>query len=355
MHTQVIANQRLYTVVKDLTTSFRLLLHGRVEDELTGELLRSPFTVGVDRDDLVAKSVGDGLLAIGGDPELAFSMLATDAYSFDLHVTAPGYREQQRTIPVPAASTFPLPAVTFSLRRQPVRLQGRVTRAAAGHPPIPGAGITVQAGTVLALRTPLSFDHAAGVEVRECVLAPAGGAKQLELPGLAGESSVTLSDRLGLGGGDVLRLGPPESYEFAIIDSLAPQPADPNQPGEVTLRTPLRRSLAAGAEAQRVNPAAAAVAPQLAAAAVAGEAVLTLDNLLAAAAIRIETAAAPEVEYHAVGALTDADGYYSLDGIAGLRATRFVASAAGFDDGEQPWVIDYDNHVNVLDFRLETP
>ncbi len=354
MDTQIVADQRLYTVVEDLRTFFRLLVAGRVEDALTGEPVRSPLTVTVDRDDLLVKAAGDGLFAVGGDPELAFSLLSTDAYAFELTVRAPGYRQQRRTVNVPAGSSFPLPAVVFSLRRRPVRVQGRVTGAAADHPPIAGATVTIQAPEVLALRTPLAFDHAAGAEVRDCVLAPAGPPKQLELAAVAGDDTLTLSDRTVLAAGTILRFGPPERLELAVIESLAPQPADPNLAGAVTLSAPLRRSLPQGVPAQPVNPAPAA-AQALAGEVAAGEGVVTLADPLNAAAVRIETADSLLVEYHAIGALTDVGGYYRLDGIAGIAGATLVASAAGFDDGEQPWVIDFATPVYVLDFRLETP
>lgn len=355
MLTQIAANQRLYTVVEDLTTVYRLLVDGCVEDALSGELLRSPFTVSTDRDDLRVKATGDGWFAVGGDPELAFSLLATDAYAFELAVAAPGYRGQAQTVNVAAGSSFPLAPVVFALRRRPVRLQGRVTEAAGDHAPIAGAQVAIEAGKVLALRTPLSLRHGAGVEVRECPLTPSGSAKQLHFAAAAGDDTVTLSERTGLAPDNVLRLGPAERFEFARIQSLAPDPADPGQPGEVTLRTPLRRSLPQGAAARRVNPAPTAAAQALAADAEAGEGVLTLAAPLAATAVRVEVEASPEVEYHAVGALTDTGGYYRFDGIAGIAKATFVAGAAGFVDGDQKWVIDYDTPVNVLDFRLETP
>ena len=355
MHAQIAADRRLYTVVHDLTTYYRLLVAGRVLDALTGEPVRSTFTVTAEREDLLVRSLDDGFFAVGGDPELAFSLLASNAYPFGLTVSAPGYREASQTVPVPANATFPRPPVVFSLRRRPVRLQGRVTEAAGAQGPIPGAAVGIGAGPVLALRTPLAFGHDAGVEVRDCALTSAGAPKLLHSAAAGGDDTLTLNNRTGLNLGHVLRLGPPEAYEYAPITGLAPEPADLNQPGEVTLGTPLRRSLSPGDEAQRVNPAPNPAAEPLAARAEVGEGVLRLSNPLAAATVRVELLASPEVEYHAVGALSDAEGFYRFDGIAGIVEATFVASAAGFNDGDQPWVIDYPTPVNVLDFRLEAP
>lgn len=353
MDLQISTGDRLYTVVHDLTTTFELLLVVRVEDALTGELVPNPIAIGPDRSALLVKSEASGYVVIAADVDLAFPRLAVDAYDFEVRIRALGYREVALPVHLPAATSLPMPAVTVTLRRVPVRVQGRVVRAAGDHDPIAGARVTIQADDVLALHTPLSHDHLAGAAVRACALNPAGAIKQLTAAVAAGETRLPLSDRLALAPGDVLRLGPPHRLELALIDSLAPDPPNPALPGEVTLRTPLRRTLPAGAEVEEVTPAPGAAATTLARAVQTGEGVLALAAPLAADSVRLEAAASPDVEYHVIGALTDAEGYYRLDGI-GITAATFVASAPGFVDLPRAWRID-STPTAFLNFRLETP
>jgi hypothetical protein len=160
MQLQIAAADRLYTVVEDLTSLFRVVVSGRVRDAIDGDPLRAGFRVGTSRRELVARTLPDGLFAVAADPALAFPSDAA-AYDFELEVSAPGYRPETVAVPVPPASTFPLAPLDVSLRRLPVRVQGRVVRAAGGDP-VAGARVTVQAPEVLALHAPLAFAHGAG-------------------------------------------------------------------------------------------------------------------------------------------------------------------------------------------------
>ncbi len=60
------------------------------------------------------------------------------------------------------------------------------------------------------------------------------------------------------------------------------------------------------------------------------------------------------VEYHALGALTDAEGFYRLDGIGRVRTVHLDAGATGFAALSEPvsWTINYGQPVNVVNFRL---
>ena len=58
-------------------------------------------------------------------------------------------------------------------------------------------------------------------------------------------------------------------------------------------------------------------------------------------------------EYHDLGALTDTAGYYQLNGIGRVRTIYLAVSAAGFTSPPPvPWVINYEQPVNLVDFRL---
>lgn len=357
MDVQIAANGRLYTAVADLTTTFRLVVAGRLTDALDGGVLRRPLRVEASRRGLVVKTFGDGLFAVAADPALAFPLLATDPYDFELAFTVPGYRPLTVAVPVSAGSVFPLAELAPALRRLPVRVQGRVTAAATGAP-LAGARVGLQEAQLLPLAAPLAFPHPPGTEVRECTLAPVGPLRQVAAPAAGGGATLVLSDRLGLAPGQVLRLGPPHRAELGLLASLAPEPADPGLPGEVTLSAPLRRSQPQGSPVQRVSALPGAASQPLGLDAAAGEGVLVLAGPLAVSAggaVRVEVPPSPALELHLTGTETDAAGYYRLDGVAGIAGATFLAGAAGFLDGVTPWIIDATHPVNVLDFRLETP
>ena len=86
---------------------------------------------------------------------------------------------------------------------------------------------------------------------------------------------------------------------------------------------------------------------------VGNDGALLLNGPLAATTIEIVDPPHP-TEYHALGALTDADGYYSCDGIASVAALDLKASAAGFVTPAAPVsrILNYNLPTNVVDFRL---
>jgi len=351
---QIQAGGRIYTTVEDLRTRYRLVFGGRVVEEDGGAPLRAPFAVTAGYPGLWLKALRDGFFAAGGVPERLFPLLATTPYAVDLEVTAAGYRPASASVHLPAGAAFPRPLVTLELRRLPIRIQGRVVETAGEREPIAGAAVDVADPRLLALRTPLRFAHPAATPVAACPLAPVGGALATRRVAAAGGTVLDLDRRTGLAPGSVVRLGAAGRYEFRLVDAVA-TPPDPSQPGEVTLRQPLLRTLEAGGAVQRVDPGAATATTTLAAAAEAGEALLRLGDDLDAAAVRIEAELSPRVEYQAVGTVTGGDGYYRLDGVGPVSRVRLEAGAAGYHEMTVPklWVLDYGQPVNVVDLSLE--
>jgi hypothetical protein len=316
--------------------------------------------VQVSRPDLNLKTTDSGFYAISGYPELAFPNLATVSYSVDLTISVPGYSSQSLTVNIPANSTFPVPAAGVQLRRLPVRIQGRVTKSTSDRSPVPTATIVAVDQTTTpppsvhtcALRTPLYFDHASGVTVRERAFTTIGSAKQIMADARAGVKTIALSNRTGLAAGRILAFGPDIQVEYAVIDSMDPQPSDLTKPGNVTLRNGLNHSFPAGTSAQRVTAGAIGTSRTLAADPNAGDGILLLDGLLNVGTIEVADPTATKVEYHAVGALTDADGFYRLDGVDRVSTISLKAGATGLQDSKVDWGVDYENPVNVVDFRL---
>jgi hypothetical protein len=356
---QVQTESRTYTVTNDLTTTYRVLIIGSVQDETSGSPLGVPFSVQVSRPDLIVKTLAGGSFVVSGYPEVSFPYLATTNYPLSLTISAIGYRPQSPANNIPANSTFPLPPITVKLRRLPVRVQGRVVKQASDRPPVAGAKIVSvddpnnpPAVHTCALRSLLYFDHASGVTVRERALTAIGSAKQLAADAPAGTTTLSLSNRTGLAANRIVAFGPDVQAEYAVIDSMDPEPSDLTKPGNITLRNGLNHSFAAGTNAQRVTAGAIGTSRNLAADANAGDGVLLLDGLLNVDTVEVADPTATKVEYHAVGALSDTDGFYRLDGVGRVSTIFLNASAAPLHDSTLGWAIEYSNPVNVLDFYL---
>lgn len=355
---QIQANNRLYGVVRDLSKIYRALVVGTVSDEITGQPLRAPFRLRANRTDVDVNILRDGIFGIGGEVERAFPQLDSTSYTIDLNISATGYRETSLTVFIPAHATFPL-TVPVQLRRMPVRLQGRLVKDVTGRPPIPNGTVTTVGGPAvgehtIALRTPLRFDHQSAAVVRQCQFAAAGAAKQLAADANAGKRTITLDNRAGLAVNNILRIGPQINVEYVVIESLDPLPVDPNQPGRVTLKGQLNQSFSVNTLVQKVTQTVGGPVRHLTRAADAGDGLVVLDGVPSADAVRIENAASANVEHHALGALTDAEGFYHLGGIGRLHALDLLAEAAAFPP-QTPvaWTINYEQPVNVVNFRLK--
>ncbi len=198
----------------------------------------------------------------------------------------------------------------------------------------------------LALSQPLTRDHPVGTPVRECQLTPVGIQRQVVFAARAGATSLALDDLSGLVVGDLLRFG---SGDYNFVAAVGSPRAY-----EITLRHPLQRSQSAGALARQISVNVSGASAQLSQAAQAGDGVLILDAALDVDAVEIDSAAA--VEDRAVGVVTDADGYYRLDGIAHRQSLWLDAAAAGFSPLASPvrHVVVYDaGAANIVDFTLE--
>ena len=356
---QVQTEDRTFTVTDDFTSTYRVLILGSIQDEISSSQLEAGVSAHVSRPDLKVKLAAGGAFAVNGYPEVSFPDLATTSYSITLAVSAGGYRSQLLTVNIPAQSTFPITESTVKLRRLPVRVQGRVVKATSGRSPVAGARLVsvddpANPPTVhtCALRSPLYFDHASAVTVREIPLTATGPVKQLAAEAPVGTTTLALSNRTGLAPNSIVAFGPDIQVEYAVIESMDPEPSDLTKPGNITLRNGLNHRLAAGAQAQQVTLGAVGTSHNLAAEANAGDGILLLDGLLNMETVEVADPTATKVEYHAVGALSDPDGFYRLDG-AGRVTTIFLnASAAPLHDLTEGWTIDYSSAVNVLDFYL---
>lgn len=356
---QVEAGILTYTVAVDALTEYSAVVIGQARDELTGEPPRVRPRVRVDHPGLFAHVAADAVFGVAGYVARTLPDLADTARTLELTISADGYQEKRLSVFIDAGAALPVQAPPVLLRRLPVLLQGRAVEDVTGSPPVAGALVTATGGPgpgefSAALRTPLHFAHAAGTPVRVCNFAPVGSAKHLLRAARAGERNLLLDNRAGLAPGNVLRAGEGPSLVFAVIESLDPLPANPNLPGPVTLRHALGRSFPEGAELREVNPAVVGGALQLTRGADAGDGLVLLDAAPAAGeGLRVAAAAAADVEYHPLGAVADAEGFYRLAGLGRVGVVELDASGPGLSlPGPVVWTIDYEQSVNVVNFRL---
>jgi hypothetical protein len=345
----VFAAGRLYHVVDDVTTFFRVLVTGRV---VAAEGGRPPadFSLTCSWPGVFVKRMPEGFFCLAGDVAQLFPLLASQAYSFTVTAGAPHARPQTLTVNLPIAATLPIDLGDVALVAQPVRLAGRTTNGSGAI--VAGALIVLNEAGTVTLRTPLHFDQAAGLTANPCTVTPAALARALTAAAPQATTAIQLDDRSGLAAGDFLRLGEEPETEYVRVAAV---PGNPAQTGEVTLDTPLQRSFAAGSAGRRVVVAVGGPARTLSEDRLAGEALLPLSGPIAADHLQIVGAAPDQEEIHALGALSDAQGYYRLDGVSRIASGSFFASAAGPLEAEVDWLVAYDRPVNGVDFRLRPP
>jgi hypothetical protein len=355
---QVQVGNLLYKVVDDCTTTYWALVTGSVTDEILGELHAPEFTVDTGRTDLATKTTANGLYALTGYPDQAFPHHGSTSYPlFSFVLRAPGFRDLKIKQPILAGATFPVIAPPAVLRRLPVRIQGRIvndlTRA-----PIPGALVLSVDNPLLlpvihatAMRTPLYFDHPSGTAAQLVTIAPAGGAN-LKVGSAAGDQMLILSTRTGLGPGSIVQISNTSKVivEYGVVDHLGP--GAPALPGEVFLRNALNRSypVSPATTVQFVNTAPAGGVATLATDANAGDGVLLATLLLNGTTLVVDSGTLT-AEYHEVGALSDSDGYYGLDGMGRVQEI-FLRASQGALQQTIGWFIEYDHAINVVDLRL---
>lgn len=289
----------------------------------------------------------EGTLVLTGRPELAVPNLATTAAALHATVQRAGRPAQVVTVDVPAASALPFRAPPVRLDVAPIAVLGSVTAGAFPHAPIAGAAIavagTVPDGRVVAVRTAWVLPHPAGAVVRDVVLTTAAGTTTAAAV-TGGASTLDLAAAAGVVAGSVLALGPVETAEHVVVDTMTGT--------RVTLRTPTARTWPVGTTVSRVTVAAGA-ATALSRDVRPGDGLLVTVGPTVAAAVEIADANPDRVEYRVTGALADADGRWRLAGVRGIPSLTLTVSAAGFvTTGPSDRRLDAGRDPNVLDTVL---
>jgi hypothetical protein len=354
---QTQANGLTYTVVEAGRTWFGALITGTLVDEIFGDFNTPGFAVQTSRNDLGAVATENGLYAVTGYRGQSFPQVTPTTYEVNLVLSAPGFQDLPVQVTILPSATFPVVVPPVVMRRLPVRIQGRVVSDTTGAP-IQGASVlSVNNPTpppnsfVLTLRSPLYSPHALPVSVQKVTMTSTGSAT-LTSDANGGASVLNLSTRTGLAAGSIVQVANVSLtlVEYGVVDHLGPGAA--GAAGQVFLRNALNRTYLAGAATtvQFVNPTAVGAAVPLTADADAGDGVLLASALLSVATVAVDPGAA-DVEYHEIGALTDSEGYYGLDGMGRVKEIYLQASQ-GASTQVQEWFVEYDQAVNVVDFQL---
>ncbi len=353
---QIFDGDILYTVQEDCTIVYRALITGSVTDEPFGSPLVEDFSVTASYG-LPSRTTSTGLYAITGYAEQTFPKLSSTSYTVHLEFASPAFRNASLDVPIPMNAVFPVPAPALTIQRIPVRIQGRIVANTALRLPIVGALVLAVDGPgttagkhATALRTPLYVGHALGATVQEIAVIVSDTATLTD-NSQPGATTLTLSKRTGLVAGSILRLFnvTQTAVEYCVLSS-APSGSGS---GPVLLRHPLNRSYVAGAPTtvEFINTGAVSSSGTLAVAAAEGDGVLIASQLFTGDILVVDPGT-PSAEFHQVGAISDSDGYYALDGIGRLREISLQASHSGFTSLTQDWFLEFDREVNSIDFRL---
>ena len=338
------------TLALDLELAFGAIATGRATDEVTGGPPLAPVLLSTQRPGVRPKYLPDGSFALAGVMRRVLPRLAESATSFDVELRARGYRPHALTVTIPRASALPLRLAPVALRPLPVRVEGRVVRSETDRSAVAGArvrSVNLPGERTLSLRTPLVGDHAVGTLVRSRSLTTPGPTRRLTASAESGARTLKLDDATGLAAGDVLAIDWPRATELVVLDGPG------NVTGAVPLRAALVRMFRAGTEVRAAVLGVGASARQLVRFADAGDGLLLLNAALSAQSVEIGDPATPAVEYRAVGALTDAEGYYALNGIGGVRTVGLATTLPGSGTGPTVTVeLDYMRSPNVIDLEL---
>lgn len=351
MDALIVTQGRRFEVGYDVTIHTTVFAMGAVIDDGGAGAILPPYRVEVDEPLLRATDHEIGYALIG-DPDVALRD-RTVAHPLTVTIIADGYREATTTVIVPAAPVLPIVA-PVALRRQPVRLTGRVLVLATGLP-VADAAITIQGpplpapDAALLLGQPLARDLTPAASLQGHAVTPVGGPvpiKAAAAAAAAGDTQLFLDDRQNLATGQLLRFGPPERAHWAEIAQV------PATPGVVRLTAPLARTVRLNDAVAPFNLGAAvgpAAAPS--GAAFAGEGVLIL-NASPNGQVLAVTDPPAAVAYHSMGASSGPTGEYAIDGLSRLARPVLSVAAAGFTAQTRPWPLPRLSPAATLDWRM---
>lgn len=342
-----------YDVVEDIESLFEAVASGVVKDDVTQRPPLTDVAVTASRPELDGTYLESGAWGVAGALDLALPEYPAAPATFDVGLSAPGYRPATLTVTVPAAAALPVTVADVELRPFPIRVEGRVTGSTQNPSPVADAIVRIAnrpGQALVSLRTPVHGPHPQGTDVRPITVADTGTERKLAVPAEGGAQTIVLDDVTGLAGQVVgfdwqreLELARVETIDAAASTAELSGPLTRAYPRDIRLKqftvspgTPPSRTLDRDADA--------------------GDGLLVLDGALDpdTAAVQIGNPATPEVEFAAVGALSDDDGFYAFEGIGGVETVdlRGRATAVSPDGPRFSRTLEYGRRTNVVNLRL---
>jgi hypothetical protein len=349
----VTAGATTYEVVEDVELRFEAVASGVVTDEATGRAPRTEVAVIPTRDGTVGKYLDHGVWCVSCALERGLPGYPGSAETFDVGLSAPGYRPASLTVTIGAGAALPVGAADVALRPFPVRVEGRLTQSTLNASAAADAIVRVanRAGQALvSLRTPVHGSHPQGADVRPVVLSDTGSVRILAAPAESAARRIVLDDVTGLAG-RVVGFDWQHQLEFARVQTVDVASSTATLTGPLTRTYPRSTALK-----QFTVSAGTPPSRQLDRDADPGDGLLVLDGPLDpdTEAVQIGDPATPEVEYAAVGARSDPEGFYALEGIGGVETIdlRGRANEASPDGPRFPRTLEYGRRTNVVNLRL---
>jgi len=311
-----------------------------VVDEITGLPPDPALTARSTTAGLLARADLDGHAGLAGVPLTRFLTTSVVGAALQLTLSGAGYITRSVSATLPAQSGYPdafVPANlgTVTLHRAAAGLTGRVVDATSA--PLSAATVTVDGiwptlasmqnavpapPNLIALLSPLYADRDATATVAEQALTAAAPSKTLLLlPGNVGDTSVRLSDQVGLAAGSIIGLdqNDPQHGEYVSVASITDVGLTVVQPATAVLTYPLARPHGAGVSAIPMTLGATGTANALSSAAQIGDVTLfpaTMGGLATGmTAVVISGGGPATAEYHAAGLYlgsSDANGHVVL-------------------------------------------
>lgn len=300
-----------------------------LQDEITGLPPAEPIQAATSTTGLTARASTGGLAGLVGSPIGLYSAGFIAGAPLQVSFSGDGFLPVSLSASLGAEAGFPATFQptdlgTVALHRQPLQITGRTasnTHAVLGGATVTLSGIwmtladvaanpTPAAANLISLGSPLYADRdtTATVAQQNLTQAPPAEAKTLVAPGNVGDTTVIVSDAVGLAAGTVVGFDPDDMQrgEFIALTSVTQLGSGTGTAASLALPLPLVRSHAPGAKAIRMIASAMGAANTVSVAARAGDstvfpATMTgLDTTMSHA--MISSAAAP-TEYHAAASI----------------------------------------------------
>jgi len=383
-----IANGQAYTFHPDsqppVAHRLRAVMHGRMVDELTGLPMTSRLKVNTDRPGLHPRVEHGGIAGVVGNPGRLFPQLAAAAVDLMMTVTATRYLDRHLSANLGPIAGFPnaFAPVNFGdvpMHRPATQLRGRVVRI-NGPDRVPLSGADVRIAGVWAMFPPANVDPQAVMQAPNLVALNAalyaardaaidqvrrralglmpGEEKTIVQRASAGQTSMSVSDRINLNPGDLLAIQPnhAELAEYIRVTAINGAATD-DQVAHISLSYPLQHDHPQGSTVVRATLQAQGSDNPLDRAGIPGDQSLfcaALNGLNNASVVEIIGSGHPE--YHVMAlyqTVSDAAGYFRLPPIARVAQLQLEVDRA---DLLQPHRVlfspDYELSEQRLDIRI---